>query len=380
MKSLAIDLTYQPVGGALAQIKEIIKNIDVFRFEKILFFVTNDNLYLFQDADDTKIQIKQVVFSNKSIVMRSIWAQLTLPILLILNNIDILFSPGNISPIISFKKKVQWIGTVGPFEKGFIKHFGLRKKVILFVSKYLIAFSAYTSDLVIYESEYTRDLFINKYKQKEQKSVVFHIGKDDYFCPVKASQFIQKKHFNKVKYILTVSHLYPYKKIEILINSFFKLELNKMELRLLIAGSTPDRNYFNKLESLVEQYGLSKYIVFLGGVEKQDLRELYSQCEIFVFTSPYENFAYTLVEAMSCSAPIIATNTTAMPETCGKAALYYEPDSEQELSNCLMKYLGNEKERLKFKELSLQKVTEFENYTAINRKTNEVLEQLVQGN
>ena len=76
---------------------------------------------------------------------------------------------------------------------------------------------------------------------------------------------------------------------------------------------------------------------------------------------------------MSCSAPIIATNTTAMPETCGEAALYYEPDNEQELSNCLMKYLSDEKERLKFKELSLQKVTEYENYTDINRKTNESL-------
>jgi glycosyltransferase involved in cell wall biosynthesis len=303
-----------------------------------------------------------------------------LPMLLVLKNIDLLFCPGNISPIINSKKKVQWIGTVGPFEGGFIKPFGLRKKIILFVSKYLIPLSAYTSDLVIYESKYTRDLFIKRYRQLIDKSIIFHIGKDDYFYPIKEYQFIKKNNYKNIEYILTVSHLYPYKKIEILINSFYKLELNKKGLYLLIAGSTPDRNYFNKLKSLVKQYGLSKYIVFLGRVEKQDLRELYSQCKIFVFTSPYENFAYTLVEAMSCSAPIIATNTTAMPETCGKAALYYEPDSEQELSNCLMKYLGNEKERLKFKELSLQKVTEFENYTAINRKTNEVLEQLVQGN
>ena len=81
---------------------------------------------------------------------------------------------------------------------------------------------------------------------------------------------------------------------------------------------------------------------------------------------------------MSCSAPIVTTNTTAMPETCGNAALYYDPDSEQELSDCLIKFLNDEKERIRFKELSLNKVTEYENYLAINRKTNEVLERLVQ--
>mgnify|MGYP000144382468 FL=1 len=97
-----------------------------------------------------------------------------------------------------------------------------------------------------------------------------------------------------------------------------------------------DDKYYRKLITLIKKYGISENVIFLGRVEKKDLIELYSQCKIFVFTSPYENFAYTLVEAMSCSAPIIATNTTAMPETCGKAALYYEPDSEQELSNCLM--------------------------------------------
>jgi glycosyltransferase involved in cell wall biosynthesis len=379
MKTLAIDLTYQPVGGALVQIKEIIKNIDVFNFERVLFFVTSENMHLFEDVENIKIQLKQVSFSNKSIVVRSVWAQMILPMLLVLKSIDLLFCPGNISPIINSKKKVQWIGTVGPFEGGFIKPFGLRKKIIIFLSKYLITLSAYTSDLVIYESKYTRNLFIKRYRQLIDKSIIFHIGKDDYFYPIKSSQFIKKNNYKNIEYILTVSHLYPYKKIEILINSFYKLELNKKELYLLIAGSTPDRNYFYKLKSLVKQYGLSKYIVFLGRVEKQDLRELYSQCKIFVFTSPFENFAYTLVEAMSCSAPIIATNTTAMPETCGEAALYYEPDNEQELSNCLMKYLSDEKERLKFKELSLQKVTEYENYTDINRKTNESLERLVQG-
>ena len=145
----------------------------------------------------------------------------------------------------------------------------------------------------------------------------------------------------------------------------------------MIAGSITDNSYYIRLKTKVEKYGLADYIIFLGLVEKQDLRELYSQCKIFVFTSPFENFAYTLVEAMSCSAPIIATNTTAMPETCGDAALYFSPGSEQELANCLFTFLDHEDIRTKYKEMSLSKSSEYEVYSVINQRTNQILEDLI---
>ena len=112
-------------------------------------------------------------------------------------------------------------------------------------------------------------------------------------------------------------------------------------------------------------------------VEKHDLRDLYSKCKFLVFTSPFENFAYTLVEAMSCSAPIISTNTTAMPETCGDAALYFAPDSEQELTECMLAFIENEDMRKKYKGRSLAKSSEYEIYSVINKKTNQILEKLI---
>ena len=145
---------------------------------------------------------------------------------------------------------------------------------------------------------------------------------------------------------------------------------------MLIAGSISDEKYYNKLKLMVDQYGISKYVNFLGRVEREDLRELYSQCKIFVFTSPFENFAATLVEAMSCAAPIITTDTTAMPEACGNAALYFSPDSAQELSDCIMVFLNDEKTRLMYKEMALLKSTEYEVYSVVNKKTNQLLEKL----
>ena len=66
MTILAIDLTYQPVGGALAQIKEIIINVNSYKFDKVFFYLTKDNAYLF-DGKMSKIIITNTVpFSNNS--------------------------------------------------------------------------------------------------------------------------------------------------------------------------------------------------------------------------------------------------------------------------------------------------------------------------
>jgi len=377
MPKLAIDLTYRPVGGTLAQINETIKNIDSYSFSEVVFYLTRDNRHLFDGCNSKKIVLKFVPFSNTSIVVRALWAQLLLPFLLIITGVDVLFCPGNISPILSFVKKAQWVGTVGPFEPSFISFFGWKKKIVLFLSKYLIIISAKTSDLVIFESKYTRNLFVEKYAQSKDKAAVLHIGNDEYFHPVTSAEPSILENYNQKEFLLTVSHLYPYKNIELLVDSFKRLSLKQRGLYLFIAGAIVDETYHERLKGLLEKYDVSDHVVFLGRLERSDLKELYSRCKAFVFTSPFENFAYTLVEAMSCGAPIIATNTTAMPETCGNAALYFSPDKVEELSSCIDRFLGDENLRVSYKEKALMRAEKFDVYSVVNRKTNELLVGLV---
>jgi len=377
MSKLAIDLTYQPVGGSLAQITEIINNIDSCNFSEVIFYLTNENKNLFDGFNSTKITFELVSFSNTEIVVRTLWAQLVLPFSLIIKGVDVLFCPGNISPIICFVKKVQWIGTVGPFEPNFISSFRWKQKINLFIQKYLIIFSSKTSDLVIFESEYTQNLFVEKHRQSKDKTTVLHIGNDEYFHPVMSSETGIFSNYNQKEFLLTVSHLYPYKNIELLIHSFNQLSLKERGLYLLLAGSIVDKPYYERLNELLKKYDISDHVVFLGRLKRSDLRELYSSCKAFVFTSPFENFAYTLVEAMSCGAPIIATNTTAMPETCGDAALYFSPDKEEELSSCIEKFLGDENLRVLYKEKALIRADKFDVYSVVNQKTNKLLEGLI---
>jgi glycosyltransferase involved in cell wall biosynthesis len=264
---------------------------------------------------------------------------LVLPFRLVFDQVSVLYTPGNISPILSFTKKVQWIGTIGPFEDLFYKSFSAKDRLKLHLNKIFMKYSAMTSSHVIFMSEYTFKLFVNMHNFNEKKGSVIRIGRDINFYPSnKITQEKALKYAHK-KFILSVSILYPYKNIETLIKAFSQCIENNNELVLLIAGSSPFIKYYDHLLDLVESLGLTNKVIFLGHLNKAELRDFYSSCYMFVFTSPFENFSHILIEAMSCGAPVVTTNTTAMPEACGDVALYFDPYDVDQLSCNINKIL-----------------------------------------
>ena len=367
MKILAIDLTYSSFGGADTQIIQIIKNIDVYEFDKYIIYTNNDNLELF-DIRNNNISLVNVRYASKSLLMRILWMQFVLPFRLLFDNATVLFSPGNLSPVFSFTNKAQWIGTVGPFERDFYKYFPIKNKILLYLNKLLMIYSSRTSQHVFFESNYTLDLFVRKYKFNRQKGSVINIGSGEMFFPTnkfsepKVSPFINKNFF------LTVSHLYPYKNIEVLLKAFSNYPND--DSLLLIAGAMPFQNYYDSLLALTKSLNITTKVYFLGKMSQSELRELYNLCSLFVFTSPFENYAYTLVEAMSCGAPVLTTNTTAMPETCGPAAVYFDPYSISDLEDKITKLMSDDSQRLNLKKSSLAQSHKVNNYREVNVKTN----------
>jgi glycosyltransferase involved in cell wall biosynthesis len=64
---------------------------------------------------------------------------------------------------------------------------------------------------------------------------------------------------------------------------------------------------------------------YLGYVSDADLPALYSAAELFAFPSLYEGFGLPILEAMACGTPVVASNTSAIPEVAGDAALLVDP-------------------------------------------------------
>ena len=145
----------------------------------------------------------------------------------------------------------------------------------------------------------------------------------------------------------------------------------------LIAGKFHTPEYQLKLIHLAKNLNIEERIHFIGGVSKEELRDLYSNCEIMVFTSPFENFAYTLVEAMSCGSAIIASNTTAMPETCEDAVIYFNPYSAEELTEEINHLLLNTHVIDDYRKKALKRSYEINTYEEANIKTTEIIRNMI---
>jgi glycosyltransferase involved in cell wall biosynthesis len=70
-----------------------------------------------------------------------------------------------------------------------------------------------------------------------------------------------------------------------------------------------------------------------GYVTDEQLAALYARASIFAFPSLDEGFGIPVLEAMSAGVPVIASNTSALPEVCGEAAILIDPLDVHQLAS-----------------------------------------------
>lgn len=103
------------------------------------------------------------------------------------------------------------------------------------------------------------------------------------------------------------------------------------------------------LANLSENLNLSSAQVrLLPYVSDNDLRDLYTLCALFVFPSLEEGFGLPMLEAMQCGAPVIASNTTSMPEVIGLEEALFDPRDIPSIQALMARALSDEafRERL----------------------------------
>lgn len=372
MRILAVDCTFNPYGGSYNYTKAFLDSIELYDFDKVIIFTTKKNLLLFKNVENSKIFFKVSRISSLSNIFRMIWVQLCLPCLLYWHRSTVLFSLGNYSPIVCFTKKVHVIHTIGPFEKSFYKNFKFHEKLQLFVNKILIVASSLSCQKIIFFSEYTKNLFIHSFPIKPNQCEVIKLGKDPFFQPM--SNELPNAFNAKQRFILNVSHVYPYKNLETFIDAF-KYIADK-DIELVIAGKLISNHYRDFLLSKLESLGLEKRVKFIGEQSKHQLRLLYSSCTVFVFTSPFENYPHILNEAMACGAPIISANSTSMPEACDEAALYFNPFSPKDLATKIDNILSNDDLRSILIKQSLKQAENIESESDIQKKTSMLINNI----
>jgi glycosyltransferase involved in cell wall biosynthesis len=111
------------------------------------------------------------------------------------------------------------------------------------------------------------------------------------------------------------------KGFRIVLKAFYQFLKDWPAAYLFIAGDGPDRKY---LEQYITRYALLKNrVILLGRYSQQEICSFLSASDIFIMPSIMnEVLSYTLLEAMACGLPVIATDIEANREALGERSCF----------------------------------------------------------
>jgi glycosyltransferase involved in cell wall biosynthesis len=146
---------------------------------------------------------------------------------------------------------------------------------------------------------------------------------------------VRQKYELPARWLLYVGNVKPHKNLITLVNAFAALPESLSDRHLLIVGQREGfiTGDIELAQVLQNDPALAQRIHFTGFVDQADLPELYRLAELFVFPSNYEGFGLPPLEAMACGCPVVASERASLPEICGAAADYANPDSISELAD-----------------------------------------------
>lgn len=137
-----------------------------------------------------------------------------------------------------------------------------------------------------------------------------------------------------VRNFLHVGRLAPNKCIEDILKIFYfyhhKIDENS---KLWLIGHDVDTEIYSlELSLLVRSLRLEKAVEFVGTVADSELKSFYQESDCYFCMSEHEGFCVPVLEAMRFGLPVIAYNSTALPETLGNAGILVDRKSHAELA------------------------------------------------
>jgi len=88
-------------------------------------------------------------------------------------------------------------------------------------------------------------------------------------------------------------------------------------IHLIVIGKSKEDGHTSRL---IKKLNIERDVKFKTGLTKEGIAEEYAKSSSSLVSSLYEGFGYPVIEAMSCGVPLIAANTSSIPELVGEFA------------------------------------------------------------
>jgi glycosyltransferase involved in cell wall biosynthesis len=202
-----------------------------------------------------------------------------------------------------------------------------------------------------------------------ERVVVIYNAIDERFLdapPPETVQATRDRYQLDGPYVLYVGNIKPHKNLERLIEAFHLVRQRGFErVKLMIIGDQISK--YPRLRRAVDRHKLHKHVRFLGFVPYDTLASLYRLATVFAFPSLYEGFGLPPLEAMASGTPVVAANTSSLPEVLGNAAELVDPYSIESIAGGLATVLGDPGRREELRRLGLERARAFSWAASVQR-------------
>ncbi len=262
------------------------------------------------------------------------------------DKVDILFCPGYIAPLFYSGKIALTLHDISyeVHPKQFNWNSWADKILLKWVSKK----AAQKAKIIFTISEFTRREVIKYYGLAPEKIVVTPLAADfnlQYYSPdydTDKISAVKKKFGIENKFIFFVGSIFSRRHLPEIMRAFVRVARERADYQFLLAG----RDYTAAADGLVRQMNSKlgrKAFLRVDFLGDDELKLLYSACAFFIWLSDYEGFGLPVLEAMSCGAPVLTSDSSSLKEVAGEAALLIKDNSDiEEIYRAMKRLVGDE--------------------------------------
>lgn len=191
------------------------------------------------------------------------------------------------------------------------------------------------SKVVIVDSAVGKNHVIESYGMEEGRIHPIPLVPPSYIYARPRPENLEKCHKLPGKFIFYPAQFWEHKNHKRLLMAVNMLKSELTDLHVVFSGTK--KNAYRSVRALVNELGLGDRVTFLGYVPNEDMPELYKRARALVMPTFFGPTNIPPLEAFVAGCPVAISGIYGMPEQMGDAALLFDPESVEEISDVVKK-------------------------------------------
>ncbi len=268
-----------------------------------------------------------------------VWEQFVLPRKLRRAGADVFHAPGNALPLGPPSPTVLTLHDTMMFERGF--HTFAANRYYVYQSWVLKRAAPRCAAIITVSRTSAEDIARRLGRRAASRVTVIEEAVDPVFFGERSAADLAASRERlglPARYMLHLGAAFPRKNTRLVVEAFRRVAADAAVPDLVIGGVAGDDEA--TVRGWVREAGVAERVRVQPYLPREDHASLVAAADMLLYPSAYEGFGLPALEAMAVGVPVVASRRGALPETCGDAAYYVEPEVDDVVA--AMRLIGSD--------------------------------------